>query len=46
MTGAEVNHFSLERLHKLPPFTVATRELNEIWSFIERKKKKSTVELL
>ncbi len=39
MTGAELNHLSLERLHKLPPFTVATRELNEIRSFIERKKK-------
>lgn len=39
MTAAELNHFSLELLHKLPPFTLVTRELNEIWSFIERKKK-------
>lgn len=38
MTAAELNHFSLEQLHKLPPFTLITRELNEIWSFIERKK--------
>lgn len=40
MTTAELNHFSLERLHKLLSFALVTKELNEIWGFIERKKRK------
>lgn len=37
-TRAELSHFSLKRLHRLPPFSAASKVLNEILSFIERKK--------